>query len=87
MAKHKELKTTIHAQWAQQLLLAKAKVQETTPVFVTLKPAIIPVAPSSMGRMFSTILFAFVGAVFAILYILMKDTVSSAWSKIWRKSE
>ena len=83
----KELKTTIHAQWAQQLLLAKAKVQETTPVFVTLKPAIIPVAPSSMGRMFSTILFAFVGAVFAILYILMKDTVSSAWSKIWRKSE
>ncbi len=83
----KELKTALHTQWAQQLMLAKAKVQEKTPVFVTLKPATIPAEPSSMGRMVKTVLFAFLGAVFAILYILTKDSAMSAWRKIRRKSE
>ena len=83
----KELKTALHTQWAQQLMLAKAKVQEKTPVFVTLKPATMPAEPSSMGRMVKTVLFAFIGAVFAILYILMKDSAMSAWRKIRRKSE
>lgn len=83
----KELKTALHTQWAQQLMLARAKVQENTPVFVTLKPASIPAEASSMGRMVKTMLFAFMGALLAILYILMKDSVLSAWRKIRRKSE
>lgn len=87
LAADKELKTTLHTQWAQQLLLAKAKVQERTPVFVTLKPVTIPVDASSMGRMMRTILFAFLGAVFAIAYVLLKDMAYEAWRKIMHKSE
>ena len=83
----KELKTTLYTQWAQQLMLAKAKVQEQTPVFVTLKPVTIPANASSMGRAMKTMLYAFLGAVFAVAYVLMKDTVVALWRKVMRKSE
>lgn len=83
----KDLKETIYTQWAQQLMLAEAKVQEKTPVFVTLKPAAIPAIPSSMGRAVKIILYAFMGAVFAVAYILMKDSVFSVWRKIMRKND
>lgn len=83
----KDLKTALHSQWAQQHLLAKAKVQEKKPVFVTLKPAIIPAIPSSMGRVMRVALYSFLGGVFAVAYVLMKDSVLSAWRKIRRKGE
>lgn len=83
----KELKTALHSQWAQQHLLAKAKVQEKTPVFVTLKPATIPAKPSSMGKMMRVVLYAFLGCFFAVVYILAKDSVISIWHKIIGKSE
>ncbi|MBR5593405.1 MAG: chain-length determining protein [Bacteroidaceae bacterium] len=83
----KELKTTLYAQWAQQLMLAKAKVQEKTPVFVTLKPAAISVLASSMGKAMQIALFIFLGVVFAVAYVLMKDTVRSALHKMMRRSE
>lgn len=83
----KELKTTLYTQWAQQLLLAKAKVQESTPVFVTLKPTTVPANASSMSRSMKVILYTFFGALFAVAYILMKEPVYSAWRKIRGKSE
>lgn len=83
----KELKMALYTQWAQQLMLARAKVQESTPVFVTLKPATIPVQASSMGRAMHIMLYTFFGAVFAVVYVLMKDSVRSVWRKIMRKSE
>ncbi|MBR4966809.1 MAG: chain-length determining protein [Bacteroidaceae bacterium] len=79
----KDLKTTLYTQWAQQLMLAKAKVQENTPVFVTLKPATIPVKASSMGRMARTMLFAFVGAVFAAMYILLKEPLKKICKRLF----
>ena len=87
LAADKDLKTTLYTQWAQQLLLAKAKVQEKTPVFVTLKPSTIPVNASSMGRAMRVIVYTFFGAVCAIVYVLMKDSIFSAWRKIMRKSD
>lgn len=83
----KELKTTLFSQWAQQLQLAKAKVQEKTPVFVTLKPAAVPADPSSMGRMMRVMLYAFLGFVFAVAYVLMKEPVRLLWFRIIRKSK
>lgn len=79
----KELKTAIHTQWAQQLLLAKAKVQESTPVFVTLKPATIPVLASSMSRSMMLVLFTFLGGVFAVLYILLKEPVLNICKRLF----
>lgn len=83
----KELKTTIFAQWAQQLLLAKAKVQEKTPVFVTLKPAAISVRASSMGRAMKVVLYAFLGGLFASAYVLFKEPFIESWNRIRRKEE
>ena len=87
LAADKELKTALYTQWAQQLLLAKAKVQEITPVFVTLKPAAIPAIPSSMGRLVKMMMIAFLGAVFAVAYVLLKEPFFSVWTKITRKNE
>lgn len=67
----KELKASLNTHWAQQLQQARAKVQENTPVFVTLQPAVIPALPSSMGRMTMTLLFAFLGFVVAVVYIFV----------------
>ena len=83
----KDLKTALHTQWAQQLQLARAKVQEKTPVFVTLKPAAVPAIPSSMGKMMKIMLYGFFGVVFAVAYVLLKAPIRSAWRKIRRKSE
>ena len=69
----KELKASLNAHWAQQLQLAKARVQESTPVFVTLKPAAIPAFPSSMGRMTMIMIYALLGSAVAIVYILISE--------------
>ena len=81
----KELKTTLYSQWAQQLQLARAKVQEKTPVFVTLKPAAISVRASSMGRAMMLILYTFVGFIFSVAYILLKEPFLESWNKIRQK--
>lgn len=83
----KNLKATLYTQWAQQLQLARAKVQEKTPVFVTLKPAVIPARASSMGRAVMVVLYAFAGFAIAVAYVFLKGKISSAWRKIKRKEE
>lgn len=83
LAADKDLKTTLYTQWAQQLLLAKAKVQERTPVFVTLKPAAIPAIASSMGRSTMLMLFALFGGFFAIIYVLLKDSLINILKKMF----
>ena len=83
----KNLKTSLHTQWAQQLLLARAKVQEKTPVFVTLKPAVIPAIPSSMGRSLMLLLFTFVGGIIAVMYVLLKDSFVSIFRKLFTSNK
>lgn len=77
------LKTTLHTQWAQQLLLARAKVQEKTPVFVTLRPAVVPAIPSSIGRSLMLLLFTFVGGIISVMYVLLKDSFVSIFRKLF----
>lgn len=79
------MKNTLYTQWAQNLQLAKAKVQEQTPVFFVLKPATIPAIPSSMGKMMQVILYTFLGFVFAVLYVVVKEPVTNTWRKIFPK--
>ena len=67
--------------------MAKAKVQENTPVYVVLEPAVIPAQPSSMGRAMRVMLFAFVGFVLAVAYVILKEPVSSKLRKLREKDE
>ena len=83
----KELKSGLYSHWAQKLQLAKAKVQENTPVYVVLEPAVIPAQPSSMGRAMRVMLFAFVGFVLAVAYVILKEPVLSKLRKLREKDK
>ena len=77
-----ELKNTIYMQWAQQLEVSKAKIQERTPAFTTLKPAAVPAIPSSMRRLMVVILWTFAGGMLSVLYVLLKDPLRHMFSAI-----
>lgn len=66
----------LYNQISQQLQLAKAKVQEVTPVYTVVQPASVPLQPASPNKIMIIIGFvflAFVGSVGWILFI--KDLV------------
>ena len=70
-----QMARNVYTQSFQQLQLARAKVQEHTPVFVTVQPAVVPRRPSSPKRM----VFVFMMGVLSFLvtsgWILGKDYV------------
>ena len=53
----------LYNQMAQQLQVAKAKVQEQVPVYTVLQPTTVPLSPSEPSRMLITIGFAFLAGV------------------------
>jgi len=65
----------IYNQMAQQLQLAKVKVQDTTPVYTVVQPAVIPLRASSPRKMLILIGFVFLGFVGACGWILFKDSI------------
>ena len=79
----KELKNTLYTQWAQQLQLAKAKVQEYTPAFTTLKPAAVPALPSTMRKLMIIFIYTFFGGVLSVAYVLLKDSIINIWRKLF----
>ena len=81
----KDLKNTLYTQWAQKLMLAQAKVQEYTPVFVTLHPASVPALPSSMSRSMILLVWTFVGAVLAVGYVVIKDSTIEIFREMFGK--
>ena len=83
LAADRDFKNSLYMQWAQQLQLAKAKVQEQTPAFTTLKPAAVPALPSSMSRFMVLALFTFFGCALAVAYVLLKDYVIDIWHKLF----
>ncbi|NCB20140.1 MAG: chain-length determining protein [Bacteroidia bacterium] len=67
----------LYNQISQQLQLAKAKVQEVTPVYTVVQPASVPLQPTSPNKimiLFGFIFMAFVGCLGWILFI--KDLLS-----------
>ena len=79
----KDLKNALYTQWAQQLQLAKAKVQEYTPAFTTLKPAVVPAISSSMRKLMILLIYTFVGGVLAVAYVLLKEPVVNICRKLF----
>ncbi|MBE6307857.1 MAG: chain-length determining protein [Bacteroidales bacterium] len=80
----KDMKNSIYTQWAQQLMLAKARVQEKTPVFVVIKPAAVSPLPSSMRKSVIVIIYTIVGLMFAVSYVMFKTPVKSLYRKIFK---
>lgn len=83
LAADKDLKNTLYTQWAQQLQLAKAKVQEYTPAFTTLKPAAVPALPSTMRKLMIIFIYTSLGGILSVAYVLFKDSVINICSKLF----
>lgn len=54
----------VYSQVAQQLQVARAKVQEEKPVFAVVEPAVVPLQPSGTGKKAIVIGFVFLAVVF-----------------------
>lgn len=58
----------IYSQVANQLQVARAKVQEEKPVFAVVEPAIVPLNPSGMKLM-----------IYVIVFVLFSITTTTVW--------
>ena len=64
----------VYNQMAQQLQMAKMKVQDTTPVYTIIQPAVVPLGAASPKKMLILIGFGFLAFVGACGWILVKDS-------------
>lgn len=65
-----QLKFNMYNQVAQQLQLAKSRVQEKTPVFTTIQSSTVPVKASSTPRAVMVLIFILIGILADALWIL-----------------
>ncbi len=73
MENEMQLRYNIYNQCAQQLQLAKAKVQERTPAFTIIEPATVPLKKDGPKRMTILFLSIFLAIVLTSIYALYKD--------------
>lgn len=64
---------SVYNQVAQQLQVAKVKVQDQTPVYTIIQPAVVPLIPSKPNKKLIVIGFIFLFVLGASGYILGKD--------------
>ena len=64
----------VYSQVAQQLQVARAKVQEEKPVFAVVEPAVVPLNPSGTSRKTVVIGFIFLAVVFTGAWQLLGKT-------------
>lgn len=61
----------VYSQVAQQLQVARAKVQEEKPVFAVVEPAVVPLNPSSTSRKVIVVGFAFLAVALTGAWIML----------------
>lgn len=64
---------------AQQLQMAKAKVQEITPVYAVLQPATVPLVPSKPSKMLILVGCVFLAVVACCAWILFGQDIVTAF--------
>ncbi|MFV0313143.1 MAG: Wzz/FepE/Etk N-terminal domain-containing protein [Dysgonomonas sp.] len=64
---------SIYNQTAQQLQISRVQVQNTTPVFTIIQPAIQPIKASKPSKKIILLSFIFLSSVIGITWILRKD--------------
>ena len=69
-------------QLATQVEQAKLKVNKDTPVFTTIKPVTVPFNKSSPSRGTMVIIFLFVGLIFSVVYVLIKDSLTKIFGQL-----
>ncbi|KAA6322271.1 hypothetical protein EZS27_028170 [termite gut metagenome] len=81
LVNEKNLTYNVYNQIAQQLQIAKAKVQEITPVYTVVQPATVPLKPSKPNKILILIGFIFLGGVGSVGWILFVKDLSKTWKE------
>lgn len=63
----------VYSQVAQQLQVARAKVQEEKPVFAVVEPAVVPLQPSGTSRKVIVVGFVFLAVAFTGAWMLLGE--------------
>jgi LPS O-antigen subunit length determinant protein (WzzB/FepE family) len=77
----KNLTYNIYTQIAQQLQIAKVKVQEITPVYTVVEPVTVPLKASKPNKILILIGFVFLGGVGSIGWILFVKDLLRSWKE------
>lgn len=72
-----ELAFTVYNQMAQQLQLARMKVQERTPAFTEVEPASVPMFPSGLSRTVIVLLWMFLTFIGTAAWLIFKPVIVS----------
>ena len=70
-----DLAFNVYMQMAQQREMAVAKIQEETPVCVTIQPAVIPILASSPKKMMIGLLFVFLAFFGTSGWVILKNRI------------
>lgn len=71
----------VYNQLAQQLQMAKAKVQEITPVYTVVQPAVVPLRPIKPNKIMILFGFVFLATVGSIGWILFVKDLLKNWKR------
>ncbi len=71
----------VYSQTAQQLQVAKAKVQEITPVYTVVQPATVPLKPAKPNKIMILIGFVFLAGVGSVGWILFAKDLIKGFKK------
>lgn len=63
----------VYNQMAQQLQMTKIKVQDITPVYTIIQPAMVPLIPEKPNRKLIVIGFVFIAFVGSCMWVIVKD--------------
>lgn len=76
LSNEKDLAFGVYSQIAQNLEMARARVQEQTPVCVVMQPACVPVKASSPKKMMMGLLYVFLAFFGTSVWIILKNRMS-----------
>jgi Uncharacterized protein involved in exopolysaccharide biosynthesis len=71
----------VYNQMAQQLQMAKVKVQDTTPVYTIIQPPVIPIIPEKPNKKLIVLGFIFIAFLGSCVWIIMKDYLNLSFKK------
>lgn len=71
----------VYTQVSQQLQMARAKVQEITPVYTVVQPATVPLRPAKPNKLMILTGFIFLAGVGSVGWILFVKDLLKGWKK------
>ena len=72
----------VYSQVASQLQVARAKVQEETPVFAVVEPAVVPLNPSGTSKKIYVLAFIFLSVCIVIFWKLFGENILNKFKEI-----